>query len=304
MHIKGTFLYTLLTFIILFNVAPATMGQIGGSNSGLKVGNLKVYKLQDAQIYLQTSLLSGIKQDEAKRLAGGVDSVLTPVNAYLVQTPEHLVLVDAGIGKYPGEDSGHLPDLLKNAGVDPSDIDLILITHFHFDHIGGLITPEGKKLFPNAVVRASKAESDFWLNDASMLPENLQERSAKIKANLAPYISTKSYIPFLPDEEPGKGIRVLSAHGHTAGHTVYAFSSAGNELWCIGDLIHFGLIQFSHPLVGIAFDNSSQLAISSRIDFFKRAAESHIILAGAHLPEMVRLEKDGDAFIATPARTY
>lgn len=297
---KLAFQSVLLVVIITLQFSSVTMGQIKHVNPDLAVGDLKIRTLQDAQIYLQTSYLSGIERSEAKKLTGGLDSVLTPVNAYLIQTPGHIILVDTGIG---GE-SGHLMKQLNDAGIDPSKVDLILITHFHFDHIGGLTSPEGKKLFINAVVRVSKAESDFWMREASLIPENLRERAANIKAILAPYVSTKSYQPFLPGENLGNGIKAISANGHTPGHTVYSFSSKGKELWCIGDLIHFGLVQFSHPSVGISFDSNGEMAIASRTDFFQRAAKAHIIVAGAHLPEMVILEKKGDAFIAKPVNAY
>jgi len=297
---KLAFQSVFLAVIITFQFSLVTMGQTNPVNPDLAVGDFKVHVLQDAQIYLQNSYLSGIEANEAKKLTGGIDSVLTPVNAFLVQTPNRIILVDTGIGGA----SGNLLKQLNNAGIDASKVDLILITHFHFDHIGGLTSPEGKKLFPNAIVRVSKAESDFWMRDASLIPENLRERSTKIKATLAPYISTKSYLPFLPDENLGDGIKAISANGHTPGHTVYSFSSKEKELWCIGDLIHFGLVQFEHPSVGITFDSNGQMAIASRIDFFQRAAKAHIILAGAHLPKMVRLEKKGDAFVATPVNAY
>lgn len=301
---KPTFQSILLVVLIVLQFTSGTMAQIKHAKPELAVGDIKVSMLQDAQIYLQTSYLSGIAAKEAKKIVGDRDSVLTPVNAFLVQTPKHTILVDAGIGKYPGEDSGHLMEQLNNAGIAPNKIDLILITHFHFDHIGGLTSPEGKKLFPNAIVRASKAESDFWMRDASLIPENLRERAAKIKATLAPYSSTKSYLPFLPEEELGNGIKAISANGHTPGHTVYSFSSNGKELWCIGDLIHFGLVQFEHPSVGITFDSNGQMAIAARIDFFQRAAKNRIVIAGAHLPEMVRIENKGDAFVAKPVNAY
>jgi glyoxylase-like metal-dependent hydrolase (beta-lactamase superfamily II) len=297
---KLAFRSVFLVVIVILQFSSATMAQIKHADPDLTVGDLKVRTLQDTQIYLQNTYLSGIEANEAKKLTGGVDSVLTPVNAFLVQTPNRIILVDTGIGG----DSGKLMEHLSEAGIDASRVDLILITHFHFDHIGGLTSPEGKKIFPNAIVRASKAESDFWMRDASLIPENLRERAAKIKAVLTPYISTKSYLPFLPDENLSDGIKAISANGHTPGHTVYSFSSKGKELWCIGDLIHFGLVQFEHPSVGITFDSNGQMAIASRIDFFQRAAKAHIVLAGAHLPEIVRLEKKGDAFVATPVNAH
>lgn len=304
MRSKISFHSISLALIIVLHFSLTLMGQIKHAPHELPVGDLKVRMLQDAQFNLPLSSLVGIEHNDAKKIVGGIDSVLTPVNSFLVQTPNHVVLVDAGLGIYPGEDSGHLLELLKDAGVDPAKVDLILITHFHFDHIGGLVSPEGKPLFPNAVVRVSQTESDFWMRDSSLIPLNLRARAANIKAKLAPYISAKLFKPFNPDEELGDGIKALPANGHTIGHTVYSFSSNGNELWCIGDLIHFGSIQFKHPSVSYIYDFNAPMAIASRIDFFQSAAMSHVILAATHLPEMVRIEKDKDAFIAKPVDSH
>lgn len=287
----------LVFVIVALQLTLVSMGQIKNAKPYLAVGDIKVTMLQDAQINLPIAVLSGIENNTALELVGGNEQVLTSVNAFLVQTANHTVLVDAGIGKNNGENTGHLLEYLKSAGIDSSMVDLILITHFHFDHIGGLTSSDGKRMFPNAVVRVSKAENDFWMRDSTLMPENLSAAAVAIKAILAPYILAKAYVPFLPNEDLGDGITPLSANGHTPGHTVFAFSSKGSELWCVGDLIHFGDIQFSHPLVSIVFDSNSEMAISSRLDFFKRAALNHTIIAASHLPEILSLEIDGDAFI-------
>jgi glyoxylase-like metal-dependent hydrolase (beta-lactamase superfamily II) len=303
MRVKATFHNVFIAVSLVLQITSLSMAQIKRVNQYLAIGDLKVHMFQDAQICLPISYVSGIEHSDAVRLVGGSDSVWIPVNAFLVKTPNHEVLVDAGLGKYPGENSGHLLEQMKDAGIDPASIDLILITHFHFDHIGGLISPEGKQLFPNAIVRVSQTESDLWMCDSSLIPANLRWRAAKIKAIFAPYCSANAYFPFLPNDDLGDGIRALSASGHTPGHTVFAFSSKDIELWCIGDLIHFDAIQFKYPSVRVASDNNGQMAITSRIDFFQRAAMAHIILAAAHLPEIVQLEKKGDAFVATPVNT-
>ncbi len=294
------FRFVFLIAVIGLYSSLVSLGQPSQLKNELSVGDLKVQKLQDAEIYLNLSLLSGVEEAEALKLAGGVDSVKTPVNAFLVRTPNHLVLVDAGIGPYPGEDSGHLLEQLGKSGVNPADIDLILITHFHFDHISGLTSAEGKRVFPNAIVRASQTESEFWMRDSSLIPENLQGRAKQIQSTLAPYVSADAFRPILPGEELGDGIQALPANGHTPGHTVFTFSSNGEELWCIGDLIHFGVIQFKHPLGFVVFDSDHDRAVASRMAIFQQAVDQKAILGGAHLPKIVRLEKDGEAFVATP----
>ncbi len=113
MNVKMILRFATIVVIILVQLTSNSIGQVGQMNHYLIVGDLKVYMLQDAQIYLNVSTLSGIEHKDAKKLVKGNNSVHTRVNAYLVQTPNRIILVDAGIGKYPPEDSGHLIDQMK-----------------------------------------------------------------------------------------------------------------------------------------------------------------------------------------------
>jgi glyoxylase-like metal-dependent hydrolase (beta-lactamase superfamily II) len=263
---------------------------------GQLIGRLRVITLQDTELSLPSSLLKGIEPAEAKRMLGGKDAAPTPVNAFLIRTPDCLVLVDTGTGP-----QGKLMQNLKAAGVDPAQVDLVLITHFHFDHVGGLVKADGTRAFPKALVRVSRAEHDFWLGEPSKLPERLKAGVPAIKAALAPYQVAGTYKPFAPGESLGKDIRALPAYGHTSGHTAYIFSSEGKELWCIGDLIHFGAVQFERPGVAVTFDTDSEQAVSARKDIFRQAAQSKAVLAGAHLafPGLFQLQVRGDGFAAT-----
>lgn len=282
----------------------STFNGMAQSDSGIQsvtAGDYKVQKLQDAEIFLNISLLTGIEKEAALKLAGGKDSLATPVNAFLIQTGKQTILVDAGIGKNGGNNAGHLEDQLKQTGVSPADIDLVLLTHFHFDHIGGLLTADGKRFFPNAVVRASKTESDFWLKDIAQFTDDQRERAKQIRNALEPYISANAYRTFLFDEKLGDGIYAVPAFGHTIGHTIYSFTSGKNMLWCIGDLIHFDAIQFEKPRAAVVFDTNNETAIQNRLMFFDRASKEHITIAGSHLPQMLQIEKAGESYIKLPA---
>ena len=262
----------------------------------LHLGQLQVWKLQDGRLSLAASLLKGLEPAEARRRLGGQDAADTPVNAFLVRMPGRTVLVDTGIGKDPEEDSGHLAEQLAAAGVAPSDIDLILITHDHFDHIGGLLRADGTRAFPKAVLRMARHEHAFWTEDPSRLPERLRDRAPKLKALFGVYGKAGAFRPFEDGEELAPGLRALPAHGHTGGHTVYAFTSEGRELWCIGDLIHFGAVQFQRPEVGVAFDLDGDHAVKVRQELFREAARRKAVLAGAHLPQIVRIIPKGAGY--------
>lgn len=297
MRTKKTTLYSFGAFLLLL-LTVSVSGQ-----SSLKIGDFQIWKIQDAQISLKLSLLKDIDQAEAQKLNGGNDTQTTPVNVFLIKTPKHIVLVDAGIGKGSNEDSGHLPEQLKSIGIEPASIDLILLTHLHFDHIGGLTSPEGVRQFPHATIRLSKAESDFWLANINSIPAEQRERAKQIQKQLNPYIQAEALKPFVPGEILGEGIKGIESYGHTIGHSVYSFSSKGKEFWCIGDLIHFSDVQFKKPKAAVVFDTNSKLAVESRINFFNRAASNHIPIGGSHLPEMFILEKSGDSFVSKPLKS-
>lgn len=288
-------------FLLTFLSDRYAMAQSDSGIQTVTVGDFKVLKLQDAEIYLNISLLSGIEPEEALKLSGGRDSLVTPVNAFLIRTGKQNILVDAGIGKNGGDNSGQLEEQLKLAGILPADIDLVLLTHFHFDHIGGLLTADGKRFFPNAVVRASKTESDFWLKDIAQFPEDQRERARQIRKALEPYILANAYSSFLFDEKLADGVYAIPAFGHTIGHTIYSFTSGKNMLWCIGDLIHFDAIQFEKPRAAVVFDTNGENAIQNRMIFFDRAARDHIVIAGSHLPQMLQIEKAGELYTKLPA---
>lgn len=292
---KTTFylLETIILFLITINLS---------AQSGLKIGDMQIWKLQDAQISLKTTLLKDISQAEAQKINGGSDTQTTPVNAFLIKTAKHVILVDAGIGKGSDGDSGKMLEQLKTIGIDPSSVDLILITHLHFDHIGGLTSPDGNRAFSNATIRLSKAENDFWMGDINSIPAEQRERAKQIQKQLNPYVQAKAVKPFAPNENIAEGIKGMEAYGHTIGHTVYSFTSKGKEFWCIGDLIHFGDIQFKMPNVSVAFDINGKQAIESRIKFFNIAVNKHIPIGGAHLPEFLYLKKSGDSFIPEPIK--
>jgi glyoxylase-like metal-dependent hydrolase (beta-lactamase superfamily II) len=266
----------------------------------LRLGQLQVWRLQDGRLSLAASLLKGLEPAEAVRMLGGKGAADTPVNAFLVRMPGRTVLVDTGMGKDPEEDSGHLADQLAAAGVAPSDIDLILITHDHFDHIGGLLKADGTRAFPRALLRVSRREHAFWTEDPSRLPERLMDRAPKLQALFGVYEKAGAFRPFEDGEELAPGLRAIPAHGHTGGHTVYAFASEGKELWCIGDLIHFGAVQFQRPEVGVAFDLDGDRAVKVRQELFREAARRKATLAGAHLPKLVRLTATGAGYDAVP----
>lgn len=301
MHLPLLLASLLLPMAAMTQSAPVPIRAGLSRLEPLQVGQMEVWVIRDGQISLEASLLQGLDPADARRMLGGKDAAMTPVNAFLVRMPGRTVLVDTGIGKDPEEDSGHLTEQLAAAGVQASDIDLVLITHYHFDHIGGLLKADGTRAFPKAQLLVPRSEHDFWLQDPSRLPERLRGRIPKLKAIFSAYERAGAFRAFEEGASLAPGLRAVAAQGHTGGHTIYTFTSEGHELWCIGDLIHFGAVQFARPEAGIAFDLDGEKAVRIRQAFFLKAAHSKAVLAGAHLPQLVRLEPKGAGYLTRPA---
>jgi glyoxylase-like metal-dependent hydrolase (beta-lactamase superfamily II) len=227
------------------------------------------------------------------------------VNAYLINTGTKLVLIDTGAGNF-GPLVGKLLVSLQAAGYKPEQVDEIYITHMHGDHIGGL-SHNGKANFPNAVVRASQAEADYWLSEAKMsaAPEAAQGGFKGAMAALQPYIAAKHFRPFTGDVELVPGVHALGAHGHTPGHTLYLVSSKNESLLLWGDLMHVAAVQFPDPAVTINFESDSPAAARERAHFFAEAAARKYMVGGAHLsfPGLGHLLVNGTGYSYVPV-TY
>ena len=223
----------------------------------------------------------------------------TSDNAFLINTGTKLVLVDSGAGALFGPTLGKFVNNLKAAGYQPEQIDEIYLTHMHGDHIGGLVK-DGQRVFPNAIVRAGKADADFWLNKANMdkAPAEKKGYFQGAMASINPYVQAGKFKAIEGDGELVPGVSALAEHGHTPGHTVYVVQSQGQKLMLIGDLIHVGAVQFENPQVTIGFDSDDKAAYASRKKVFDDAAKSGALIGGAHLqfPGVGHIETQGKGY--------
>ncbi len=223
----------------------------------------------------------------------------TSVNAYLINTGSKLILIDAGSGAMYGPTLGKLIANLKVAGYEPEQIDEIYITHFHPDHVGGLVA-NGFAAFPNALVRADRKESDFWLSKTNMdaaTPENKPAFQVAMMA-LNPYISANKYSAFSGEVELSPGITAQTSYGHSPGHSSYLIESQGKKMLLIGDLIHVAAVQLDKPKVTVGFDGDPKAARETREDVFKQAAKDGVVVGASHIqfPGLGHLRKDGSSF--------
>jgi glyoxylase-like metal-dependent hydrolase (beta-lactamase superfamily II) len=225
--------------------------------------------------------------------------------AFLVNTGRELVLVDAGAGAwFGGGDLGRLVDSLHSAGYAPEQVDRVLVTHLHSDHIGGLTTQDGRRIFPNAEVFVSKAESDFWLSPeiAAKAPKDAQPFFQSAQAIAAPYIKAGKWHTFSDSERLMDGVQLVSLHGHTPGHTGYEFSSGGQKILFWGDTIHDQLVQLNHRDVTVVFDIDHSAAAATRNSLLPTLARESVLIAGPHMPfpGVGRLRKEANGYVWAP----
>jgi glyoxylase-like metal-dependent hydrolase (beta-lactamase superfamily II) len=287
--------------------APEHHDQVPGFYR-MKVGDLEVTALLDGAAVFDLHWLNGKKvtMDRVEK-ALQEDPHLLDVGdtGFLVNTGKQLILVDAGAGTwYGGGALGRLADSLRSAGYTPEQVDRVLITHLHSDHFGGLTTQDGRRVFANAEVFVAKAESDFWLSPeiAAKAPKDLQPFFQSAQAIAAPYIKAGKWHTFSGTETIMEGVRLVSLHGHTPGHTGYEFSSQGQKILFWGDTIHAQIVQLKHPDITVAFDIDHAAAAATRNQLLPTLAREAVVIAGPHMPfpGLGRLRKDGSGYIWAP----
>lgn len=198
------------------------------------------------------------------------EGIPASVSTFLLQIDGKNILFDAGLGAFGGQTL----DRLSALDVTPDKIDLIYLTHFHVDHIAGMVTKDsaGKdvKVFNNATVYAGKVEYDAWMND---IPKNDLQ-----KAVMGIY-KDKIHLFAFGDSLP-HGVLALDAVGHTPGHTAFQVSN----LLVIGDLMHGYALQKDHPEINSNYDMDKEKSIESRKRLMQYARDNKLTMAGMHLP--------------------
>lgn len=206
-------------------------------------------------------------------------------NAFLIDTGHKLILIDTGAGDFLGKDLGELTERLRASGYRPDQVDVVYITHMHPDHLGGLIA-NGRRVFPNAVVRVNQRDADYWLNPANMAKAGADQKVLfkDAMAAIAPYRRAGRFEPFRIGDTLDAGIRAVPLYGHTPGHTGYMVESQGKKMLVWGDIVHVAAVQFADPAVSIDFDTDPAQAVASREKILAEAARKGWLIAGAHLP--------------------
>ena len=267
-----------------------------------KVGDYVVTYLSDGFLDGQFGYLQGVQASEAESLlreAHRPPLALIAIASYLVQGHGRTVLIDSGAGGFAGW-GGRLPVALAAAGVEPDDVDTVLISHGHIDHVGGL-TLHGTPIFAKAEVIVNEVEVKFWRDDAVMAAAGAEAKPFFDAARLA----FDAYAPRLKLVGPGEvlpGITLVPLPGHTPGHAGFRIASGSDQLLIWTDVTHMEDVQIPRPDVTMAFDVDPDQARATRMALFDQIATDKLTVAGMHLnmPGFLTLERRGSGYVKVP----
>jgi glyoxylase-like metal-dependent hydrolase (beta-lactamase superfamily II) len=295
----------------LLAAAPPA-GKQAASFYRYKVGDFEVTQIADGartfpmpdQLVVNQKKEDALAAAEAEYLPKGQVTIV--FNPMVINTGSKLVVIDTGNGLGAFDQTkgavGQMNANMKAAGIDPAAVDIVVISHFHGDHIGGLKTADGKLVYPNAEIKVPAAEWAFWTDEANAAKAN--------GFNKQQFPNVKKMLDGLGDKvtkyEAGKevapGITSIATPGHTPGHVSYAVQSGSGKMLIQSDVTNIPIF-VTHPDWHISFDNDPAQAQATRHKFLDMAAAEKALVAGYHFwfPSVGHIEKAGNGYRLVPA---
>lgn len=271
MYMKLKILISTAVLCMMFIQSGAYAGSC--ETREIKIGNIPVISIMDTFFEMNSGLLVNGNPDTLSKYMPGGKS-LSSVNAFVVETKKHSILIDAGMG-------AHLLGNLESIGKSPKNIDIVLLTHGHGDHVSGLIK-DGKPVFPNAKVLFSEKEKPLYEDKAiASTPDQYKPFMKAANEVLKVYGNKVGVFAF--GDTITDGIIAVDLSGHTPGHTGFLISSNGQTLFIAGDFLHVAPVQFPHPEYSLVYDADPDMAAVKRKYVLDRCVKEKILVAGMHI---------------------
>ena len=298
-------------------IIPSAYAQQGGGATpmnpkGLKHHKFKIGSIEVTQIFdgaverdHNPSFIKNASVDDTKAAlkAAGLPDAKVP-NTYtvtVVKLGTRTVMFDSGNGFGGRPNTGLLDDGLKEAGIDPTKISTIVVTHFHPDHISGLVNKDGGQAFGHAELIVPETEFKYWTDPlvTSTLPEARKPLAKRIQLTFPTWTNVRQV---KADVEVTAGIRSVATNGHTPGHTSYLLASGDQQLMVLGDITNIPAINLKNPGWHIGFDQDAKQAEETRRKTFERIVTDKIVCTGYHwgMPGAGTIVKDGSGYALVP----
>jgi glyoxylase-like metal-dependent hydrolase (beta-lactamase superfamily II) len=262
-------------------------------------GELTCAPVSDGELpYPAAALLANAPPEELQQaLAGEVDEngmIVGRFNPLLVRGPDGVVLVDSGFGEFaPGPGAGRLPESLAAEGVEATNVDVVVLTHAHPDHLGGLIV-DGTPAFPTARHVMLEREWQFWAEAANVPPP----LAVGVEQALKPLHDLGVLHLIESGDEIARGVRIVHAPGHTPGHAVVELGEPTEAIFLADAVLHEA--GFAHPEWTSPIDADPSVAVETRRALLSRAADEGLLVTAYHLGSQGRVERDSGAYRLVP----
>ena len=268
--------FSLIVSAAVFFVCLASgAAHAAGADKTVTLNDITVLTFIDAHSTMGLQIFPGLSGEKKELLPEA--GAPAAVNVFVVKTGGKRILIDAGWGK-DGRVVGQAPAKMVAAGISPADIDIVLLTHMHGDHITGLLDG-GKPVYTKATIMLAKPEYGAWVVQGKGAEGNVALARSVAKA----YGDKVQTFDFGTTVAPG--IVALSAVGHTPGHTAYQIASGDAVMLVAGDFLHATGLQAAFPDVSSKYDMNPEQAAATRADILKTLVGSSTLIAGMHIPD-------------------
>ena len=272
--------------------APATGAPAPIANTSayrFRVGDATVTAIHDGVAYRPLEgFIKNATVDELKAALAEsflpTDRYTIPFTTLVVQTGGKLVLLDTGLGEFGPPTTGLWMENFRAAGFDPAQVDTVVISHFHGDHIGGLRRRDGTAVFARAEVKVSAPEWDYWMDDAkaAAAPDAAKPAFANARRVFTPM--AKDVTRYQWGQEVAPGITAVNAAGHTPGHTAFAIASGSGKLLVMSDTTNNPQVFARNPDWAAVFDQDADAARLTRHKLLDMAASERMQVSFYHAP--------------------
>jgi glyoxylase-like metal-dependent hydrolase (beta-lactamase superfamily II) len=279
-----------------------------------KVGSIEVTVVADGvnRFKMPDDIVTNVKREEVNAALvaahGEPDFLATPYNPIVVNTGQKLVVIDTGLGEAAlNASKGRIGQFLTNlaaAGIDPNAVDTVIISHYHGDHVNGLLKADNSLAFPNAEILVPAAEHKFWMDDGEMsrapkgrieelFRNNRRIFAGEVMKRLRTYDAGREIVP---------GITAVATHGHSMGHNSHVLASGSSQVYVQADVTHVPFLFARNPGWHAFYDQDPVMAEATRRKVYDMLVAEKMLVQGFHypFPSLAHVEKSGSGYREAP----